>query len=111
MNKTKKIKLDNILSESDSVHEIDSMEEESLTKGIKYSNKNLKGIHNMKSDSLNYKRHLTTGMNNPNNKNSEISMKDSINKILEYSDDITLYPGHGDITTLGYEKENNSYLK
>ena len=80
INKAKKIKLDNILSESDSVHEIDSMEEESLTKGVKYSNKNLKGIHNMKSDSLNYKRHLTTGMNNPNNKNSEISMKDSINK-------------------------------
>ena len=80
INKTKKIKLDNILSESDSCQEIDSMEEESLSKGIRYSNKNLKGIHNMKSDSLNYKRHLTTGMNNPNNKNSEISIKDSTNK-------------------------------
>ena len=81
INKTKKIKLDNILSESDSCQEIDSMEEENLSKGMKYSNKNIKRIHNMKRDSLNYERHLTTGINYTNNKNSEImSIKDNINK-------------------------------
>ena len=42
---------------------------------------------------------------------SESEMSDSIKKILEYDDDITLYPGHDEITTLGYEKENNPYLK
>ena len=41
----------------------------------------------------------------------EGEMKDSIKKILTYDDDITLYPGHYEVTTLGYEKENNSYLK
>ena len=41
---------------------------------------------------------------------SESEMEDSIKKILEYPDDITLYPGHNEITTLGYEKENNQYL-
>ena len=76
--KSKKHNLDNILSESDSYQEIDSMEEESLTKGIKSVNMNLKGIHNMKSDSLNYKRHLTTGISNPNTKNNELfSIKDT----------------------------------
>ena len=38
-------------------------------------------------------------------------MEDSIKKILEYSNDITLYPGHNEETTLGFEKENNPYLK
>ena len=42
---------------------------------------------------------------------SESEMRDSISKILKYSDDITLYSGHGDMTTLGYEKEHNPYLK
>ena len=65
--KSRKHNLDNILSESDSCQEIDSMEEESLSRGLKNKNKNLKGIHNIKSDSLNYKRHLTTGINNKNN--------------------------------------------
>lgn len=37
-------------------------------------------------------------------------MYDSIEKIRVYSDNITLYPGHGDKTTLGYEKENNKYF-
>ena len=41
---------------------------------------------------------------------SESEMEESIKKILEYPDDITLYPGHNEITTLGYEKENNQYL-
>ena len=34
----------------------------------------------------------------------------SIEKIKEYDDDITLYPGHGELTNLGYEKENNMYF-
>ena len=77
--KSKKHNLDNILSESDSCQEIDSMEEESLSRGIKSSNMNLKGIHNIKSDSLNYKRHLTTGINNTTNKNNEMLLIKDIN--------------------------------
>ena len=42
---------------------------------------------------------------------SETEMKESIQKILTYPDDVTLYPGHNDSTTLGYEKKNNPYLK
>ena len=38
-------------------------------------------------------------------------MDESIKKILEYDDSITLYPGHNEETTLGYEKQNNPYLK
>lgn len=34
----------------------------------------------------------------------------SINKIKEYSSDTTIYPGHGNKTTLGYEKQNNIYF-
>ena len=41
---------------------------------------------------------------------SDVEMKESIQKLLEYPDDITLYPGHDDITTLKDEKENNPYL-
>lgn len=37
-------------------------------------------------------------------------MLNSLNKILKYND-IKIYPGHGDITTLDYEKNNNIYLK
>ena len=37
-------------------------------------------------------------------------MKESIEKIKEYNDDIVIYPGHGDDTTLGYEKQNNFYF-
>ena len=42
---------------------------------------------------------------------SELEMQDSISKIKAYSDDIILYPGHNESTTLGYEKKNNPYLK
>lgn len=41
---------------------------------------------------------------------SIVNMERSIRKIKEYDDDITIYPGHGDKTTLGYEKENNYYF-
>ena len=54
-NKSKKNNLDNILSESDSCQEIDSMEEESLSHGIKSSNKTLKYIPNMKGDIMDIK--------------------------------------------------------
>lgn len=42
---------------------------------------------------------------------SSSEMEDSIKKILLYNDDIVLYPGHYECTTLGYEKKNNPYLK
>ena len=42
---------------------------------------------------------------------SEKEMKDSLRKILEYNNDIKLYPGHYQDTTLGYEKENNTFIK
>lgn len=42
---------------------------------------------------------------------SEIEMKESLEMIKNYPDDITLYPGHDSITTLGYEKKNNPYMK
>lgn len=41
----------------------------------------------------------------------DIEMQDSIKKILAYDDDITLYPGHHEITTLGDERKNNPYLR
>ena len=37
-------------------------------------------------------------------------MVNSIEKIKKYSDSIVLYPGHGDSTTLGYEKKYNYYF-
>ena len=45
----------------------------------------------------------------PGGSNAEMSK--SISKILKYDDKITLYPGHGDFTTLGNERKNNPYLK
>lgn len=39
------------------------------------------------------------------------SMLESINKIKKYDMDITIYPGHGDKTNLGYEILNNIYFK
>ena len=40
----------------------------------------------------------------------ELEMKNSINKILKYPKDITLYPGHGDITTLKDEEKVLNYF-
>ncbi len=34
----------------------------------------------------------------------------SINKIKEYPDEVKIYPGHGESTTLGNEKKNNPYF-
>ena len=69
--KSKKNNLDKILSESDSCQEIDSMEEESLSKGMKSNSTNLKGA-------INYKKHLTAGINS-NNKKNEIKQKSENN--------------------------------
>jgi len=38
-------------------------------------------------------------------------MMKSIDKIKKYDREITVYPGHGDKTTLGYEINNNPYFK
>ncbi len=38
-------------------------------------------------------------------------MKLSLSRIKEYDDDIVLYPGHHDMTTLNAEKMNNPYLQ
>lgn len=37
-------------------------------------------------------------------------MLKSIEKIKQYNDEITFYPGHGDKTTMSYEKKNNEYF-
>lgn len=40
-----------------------------------------------------------------------VEMKNSIEKIKKYDDNIIIYNGHGESTTLGYEKNNNQYFK
>ena len=35
----------------------------------------------------------------------------SLEKLKEYDDNITLFPGHGESTTIGHEKKHNNYLK
>ena len=37
-------------------------------------------------------------------------MKKSLIKIYKYSDDIIIYPGHGESSNMKYEKINNYYL-
>lgn len=39
-----------------------------------------------------------------------LDMRKSLDIIKKYDDDIVLYPGHGDKTTILYEKENNIYF-
>lgn len=38
-------------------------------------------------------------------------MKASLDKIKKYDDNIIIYPGHGNSSTLGNEKKNNIYFK
>lgn len=38
------------------------------------------------------------------------NMEESLNKIKNYHDNIKIFPGHGDETTLGYERDNNYFL-
>lgn len=38
-------------------------------------------------------------------------MQQSLNMIKEYNDDIVIYNGHGEVTTLGEEKKSNPYFK
>lgn len=40
----------------------------------------------------------------------EEELHESIQKLMTYPEDITLYPGHYDETTLKYEKENNPFF-
>jgi len=42
--------------------------------------------------------------------NYERLIESIIHKILPLGDDIVVYPGHGDSTTIEYERKNNSYL-
>ena len=42
---------------------------------------------------------------------SIIEMYHSLKKIVKYDLDIIIYPGHGDSSSIGYEKLNNPYLK
>ena len=41
---------------------------------------------------------------------NELEMYESLEKIKKYSDDIKLYPGHGESTNLGYEKKYNIFF-
>lgn len=40
-----------------------------------------------------------------------LEMKASLEKIKKYPKDITIYPGHGEVSTLEYEFLNNIYLR
>lgn len=40
----------------------------------------------------------------------ENKMKKSLKKIKKYENELAVYPGHGDASTLGHEKETNPYL-
>jgi len=51
----------------------------------------------------------TIGITNTQLSNKE-DMKKSLEKIKPYPNDITIYPGHGEISTLGYEKIHNRFL-
>lgn len=43
--------------------------------------------------------------------NYETLISSITNKILPLGDDIAVYPGHGDFTTVGYEKKYNPFLR
>lgn len=40
-----------------------------------------------------------------------MAMKESLKKLFQLDDNITVYPGHGPKTSIGYEKENNPYAR
>ncbi len=42
--------------------------------------------------------------------NEEI-MYESLKKFCSYDDDIKILPGHGDVSTIGYEKKHNYFLR
>ena len=42
---------------------------------------------------------------------SEKEMQESIQKIKKMKENLKIYPGHGDVTTLEYEKKNNFYFE
>lgn len=38
-------------------------------------------------------------------------MSSSLHRLMELKDDTIVYPGHGDSTTIGYERTNNPYIR
>ncbi len=42
---------------------------------------------------------------------SEMSIIESLNKLAKLPDDYIVYPGHGETTTIGFEKQNNEYMQ
>ncbi len=43
--------------------------------------------------------------------NNEKIMYESLKRFCKLDDDIVIYPGHGPSSTIGYEKENNYFLR
>jgi glyoxylase-like metal-dependent hydrolase (beta-lactamase superfamily II) len=41
---------------------------------------------------------------------SENQIMDSLKKLLELSDNTQVFPGHGEKTTIGWERKNNPFL-
>ena len=39
------------------------------------------------------------------------AMQESLDMIKDYPDDVKIYNGHGDVTTLGEEKKSNPYFQ
>ena len=44
-------------------------------------------------------------------RDNEMIMYESLSKFVTYDDDITIYPGHGIKSTIGYEKRYNYFLR
>ena len=44
-------------------------------------------------------------------KENEKEMFNSLKEFMKLNDDIKVYPGHGQYTSVGYEKENNYFLR